>query len=99
MEEALNSSLGIYRVPVAIISYNSQWVIFCCTAMILGCVAYFSSRFSTTKRVIVFAFYGYFLALGLAHERDAAGYILACSFIMGLMLRFSYEVLYCNNRP
>jgi hypothetical protein len=99
MEEALNSSIGIYRVPVAIISYNSQWVIFCCAAMIFGCVAYVSSRLSTTKRVIAFVIYGYFLSIGLAHERDAAGYILACSFIMGLMLRFSYEVLYCNKRP
>lgn len=103
MEELLNSSLGIYWAIYTLFNYeytNSQWLIVGWGSIAVGLLS-FAPRHGRSIPKIRLAWY-FFLAFWVVNggvftqARHSLAMMMWCVLI-GMMLRFSYEVLYNNS--
>lgn len=102
MFELLESSLGIHYVIFAIFmtideqKYNLSFTLL---FIILAGIIFHTSKYdnSVQARFFVHLVFGICLMMGLSHPVGHPYNMYSWCFIIGFMLRISYEVLYCNN--
>lgn len=103
MEEVLNNSVGIYWAIYTLFNYeytNSQWLILGWLSIAVGIISFAPrhGRPIANWRIGLYLFLAYWVIEGgvFTQARHALAMMMWCVLI-GIMLRFSYEVLYNNS--
>lgn len=102
MFELLESSLGIHYAIYAIFFFMDEQkynLSFTLLFIMLAGIFFYTSKYdrSAQARFLVHLVFGICLMMGLSYPVGDPHNMYSWCFIMGFMLRISYEVLYCNN--
>lgn len=104
MDDLLNNSLGIYWAIYRLCHYQEthyQWLIIGWGGLAVG-LASFAPRYGQsihTLRFLGYLFLAWWIVAGVVFtgQRHALAMMMWCVLI-GMMIRFSYEVLYNNHQ-
>ena len=101
MEEIRNSLTGIYWAIYLLCDYqytNSQWLIMGWGNIAVGILSFAPRRGRSIPvfRFLWYLFLAFWMIVGISSPKTALEMMMWCVLI-GIMLRFSYEVLYNNS--